>query len=288
MKLYKILRRDLQINSASFCRNNIISFLLFSFLFLKFIFDVFHYFPTELISPWNINALNPSLGDLILVEIGGSLPKYDALGKLRIELPVVCLLVHLIPCGFTLNYLQDDIQHGGIQVFTRLGNLKAWWYSKCVWNAITVIWYYIVGYAAWCLLCAATGKSLALCPNAQIFNAFFSAELTDNYLSTQELFLGFIFLPALVSAALSLCQMALTLFIKPIFAFLISCIFFSFGVYYIHPVFFVNYAMPVRNSILGVYSFGSASGLLCCCAVSAIAVLIGKLRLSKYDIVNEN
>lgn len=287
MKLYKVICRDIQANPYAGLVRTILAALLFSFLFVSFYFEVFHYFPVELGSPINVNQLGLSLGDLIMVETGGALPRYNAMYEKKHLFPVAFFLVHILPCCFTLNFSHDDINQGGIQVFTRLGNMNTWWYSKCLWNGITVASYYLVGFFIWLVLCHFSGKSLSLLPNSNVFLAFFAAYFTNEKLSSMDLFPCMIVLPVLVTITLSLCQMTLTLFTKPILAFFATCLYFILGFYCIHPAFLTSYAMPVRNAMIGVYNFDTLFGIGLCSIICALAIYIGKLRLCRFDIVGE-
>lgn len=287
MKFFKIISRDIQMNPLASSLRFMLSVLMFLFLFFSFHFEVFHYFPTELGSPRNINQLGLSLGDVIMVEIGGSLPRYNALYKQEILFPATFFLVHILPCCFTLNLAHDDISQGGIQVFTRMGSMNAWWYSKCILNGLTVVCYYFSGFIIWVLLCSFTGKSISLQPNADVFTAFFSAYFTTETMTSVNLFLCMIVLPVLVIITMNLCQMTLTLFTKPIFAFLGICLYSILGLYCIHPLFLVNYAMPVRNGTLGIYNFDTLFGICLCLAIDFLSIFIGKYRLSYLDIISE-
>lgn len=287
MKLCKVIRRDMDIELSTLWLRVILVALLFSFLFLSFAFEVFHYFPLELGSPKNVNDIGISLGDLLLVEIGGIIPKFNALQKQIIQFPTAFFLVHLLPCCFTLNYLYDDMGQGGIQIFIRLGDINLWWFSKCIRNLITVLLYYLIGFSCWLLLCVFTGKSLSLIPNEAVFEAFFGAYFTNATLALNDFFLCMFILPVLVVIALSLFGMTLTLFIKPIYAFFAICLYFISGLYVIHPVCLSNYAMPVRNATIGVYNFNSLFGIGVCFSVCVATVFVGKLRLRCFDIIGE-
>ncbi len=286
MKFFKIIYRDVQIDSHAGFMQFLLSALLFLFLFFSFHFEVFHYFPLDLGSPKNVNQLGLSLGDVILVEIGGSLPRYDATYEQKITFPAAFFLVHILPCCYTLNLAHDDLERGGIQVFTRMGSTNVWWYSKCILNCLVVAWYYFSVFLIWIILCNFTGKSISLQPNADVFTAFFSAYCTE-FMPSAELFCCMILLPELVILTLSLCQMTLTLFIKPIFAFMIICLYSILGFYCIHPLFLINYAMPVRNGTLGIYNFNTLFGMSLCLIIDFLAIFIGKHRLYYLDIIGE-
>lgn len=287
MKLFKLILRDMRLNSCAVCWRMLITVLFFAVLYFAFVFEVFHYFYDEIASPLNINMLGVNVGDLILVEIGGTLPQTNATQTQVIAFPTAFFLVHILPCSFVLNYLHDDIYQGGIQVFTRLGNMKLWWISKCIRCSVTVLLYYAVGFVTWALLCLATGKSLALVPNSAIFERFFHAYFTNTALPPLNFIFAMLVTPALVTATLSLCEITLTLFIRPIYAFLTICLYYILGIFVLHPACLSNYAMPVRNSAIGVYNFSSLFGLGLCLVVIAAAVVLGAVRLHKFDIVGE-
>lgn len=103
------------------------------------------------------------------------------------------------------------------------------------------------------------------------------------------MFFTFYTLPCAIiaSATLSLCEITLTLFIRPIYAFLTICLYYILGIFVLHPACLSNYAMPVRNSAIGVYNFSSLFGLGLCLVVIAAAVVLGAVRLHKFDIVGE-
>lgn len=287
MKFYKLLWRDALILPNALLQRAIFSVLLFSFLYVSFVFEVFHYFPAELELPENINRLGVSLGDLILVEIGGTLPRVTATKSQIVMFPAAFFVVQIIPCGFTLNYLNDDLSRGGIQVLIRLGDMRIWWLSKCLRGIATAVLFYAVGFSCWALLCAATGKSLSLVPNASVFEAIFSAYFTNAAQPPVSFFVSMLILPILATVTLSLCEMTLTLFIRPIYAFLAICVYLIMGLYIISPAFLTNYAASVRSATIGVYNFSPVYGVGLCLAICTVAVTVGAVRVRSIDIVGE-
>lgn len=284
MKFFKVLRCDLERNSSRFLIRSILVVALFMFLFLCFIFEAFHLYAYIFDYPRQIKQIELSLGDVILIELGGMFPKSQMTTN-SFTFPTAWFFTHIVVLYFTLDFAHEDYNHGGIQIFTRLGNLKVWWFSKCVLSLITVAVYYVIGYLTFGFLCLATNKNLNLQINSDIFALYFSARYTNSNEPFFNLLMGMCIMPAIVIFTMSICQMTLTLFVKPVYAFIVSCIYFIFGIFYTYPILISNYAMPVRSAVIGVYNFDFCSGILICSAICIIAFYIGGKRLKYIDIM---
>jgi len=165
-------------------------------------------------------------------------------------------------------------------------NKSLWWISKCLWNIIAVASCYLIGFGILYILCLLTGKNNTMELNPTIFYSAFNANLANTSSTDSELLLYLCILPSVVGITINLLQMTLTLFVKPIFAFIASCVYFIVGMYYANPIMISNYAMPVRGKVIGIYNFSFSSGVSICLAFCIAAVLIGVYRLNKMDIVN--
>lgn len=283
MKLFKVLRYDIQRNKFNFIKYLILTCVVFSFFYLLFVFDSFHQFAYFLTGPDKINELNLSIGDGILFELGGSLPLPDNSQKRGISFPTSFFLCNILILYFTLNYLNDDINHGGIQIFTRLGSMKTWWHSKCILTIITVIIYYILGFTVFVFLCFISNKVMSLQPNTDVFSVRFHAIYRP--VPDWKLFIAFFIQPAVVMLCLSILQMTLSLFVKPVYAFTAISIYIMLGVFFVSPVFISNYAMPLRSAAIGIYNFDFFSGFLICMVIIIMSSDIGQKRASCMDIL---
>ncbi len=283
MKLFKVLRYDMQRNKFNFIKYLLLTCVAFSFFYLLFVFDSFHQFAYFLTGPDKIDELNLSVGDGILFELGGSLLLPNNIQKRGISFPASFFLSNILVLYFTLNYLIDDLNHGGIQIFTRLGNMKTWLRSKCILNIITVISYYVLGFIIFGFLCFLNNKIMSLQPNADVFSVNFHAIYKPT--SDWKLFIAFFIQPAVVMLCLSILQMTLTLFIKPVYAFTAICIYIMLGVFFVNPAFLSNYAMPLRSSAIGIYNFDFLSCFLICLVIIILSIVTGQKRASCMDIL---
>jgi hypothetical protein len=221
-----------------------------------------------------------------MFQLGGLLPMIKFSAEKAVQIPTSWLLTHILICYFTLHYLNDDLSHGGIQIIYRMRKKSLWWLSKVIWNIISVTSCYAVGYGILYVLCVLTGKNGGFAINQMLFSVIFSESLPNIYAGENSLFLYLCALPCVVGITISLLQMTLTLFVKPIFAYIASCVYFIAGLYYAHPVLISNYAMPVRGAVIGIYSFDFVSGISICLVYCLAAIVIGLIRINKMDIIN--
>ncbi len=285
MKLFKVLLYDLRSNSVQFILRILFAVILFSYICFLFIFDAFHFFADVVSHPVKIGELGLSFGDLILFELGGNVPLLNNTNISNLSFPTIFFVVHITLLFFTLNYVHTDLNRGGIQVFTRLGSFRTWWFSKFFWNILTVLAYYTIGFATIWVLFHLLGSNTSLQPSAEAFIRKFHAIYI--VVSSKELFVAYFVMPVMVMLSLSLAQMTLTLFIKPIYSFIITSLYFAAGIFFIYPLFVSNYAMPVRSSAVDLYNFDVLSGLIICFAIITLSYITGLFRASRMDILGE-
>ena len=254
-----------------------------SFVFLCFFFDAVHMSVMFTGTPGNIRSLSLSIGDAILYELGSYLPKDN--GQTRLAFPTVWFLLDILPLYITLSYTTHDLNGGGIQVLTRLHSKKKWWFSKCVLNTVSVVMYYATMYLTLFVLCLASGFGLSLIPDETLFAIRFNAVFLSDGVTEFQMFLALCVMPCIVTTALSLVQMLLTLFMQPVFAYIAACAYTAGSVLCVYPVFITNFAMPIRSSAVGIYNFDFTSGFIYSALTATAAIIIGAVRISKIDII---
>lgn len=80
-------------------------------------------------------------------------------------------------------------------------------------------------------------------------------------------------------------QMTITLFIKPAFAYIVTCAYLAASVLCVYPFFITNFAMPVRSSAVGVYNFDPGSCLVGVIIIVLAVIAIGRHRILRMDIL---
>ena len=173
------------------------------------------------------------------------LPEYHLSQTGTFELPVHWLIFHaflLFLAGF---YPVQELTQSGGQAFIRSGRRGYWLLSKALWACATVAGYYLMlaGVLAVCSL--PVGGPWAPPATMAVLFGIYMTEL-----SFAEIVLYWWVMPILVSAALCLTEVLLSLFIEPLLAFsvMLSCLVAS--VFWTSPALIGNYSMLLRSRLL--------------------------------------
>ncbi len=286
MKLFKAIRYDLRFGILESIKKYLFAVLLAVFIFAGLIIDAVTLSVSLTDTVDNVFNLPLSFADVILIELGADLPAaQESAGMNGFIFPTMWFLLNIVPCYLTLDNATRDLGGGGIQVITRLRSKSRWWISKCVLSVAAVFIYFIIIYVLLALLCLACGFDLSLIPDETIFAEQFKATFIPAEVTSLQMLSALCLMPCIVSAVLCLVQMTLTLFMKPVFAYMIICAYLVAAVLCVSPLFIANYAMPLRSAAVGVYNFDCASGLLCSAAAALAAIVIGRYRIVRMDIL---
>lgn len=259
------------------------------FFFLYFFMDVLHIFWSGETLAENLDVFQKqgvSICDSLLYLTGGILPISFASLSDSFQFPIRWLFPHMLILFFTLSYARNDLTHGGTQVLTRTHNRVSWWLSKCIWNAMTVFSCFAIEFLVWIFLMFLSSKTNFSSLNKILFEGIFNASLSEQGVFAWEYICIFCLLPMMVCVSISLIQMTLTLYMKPVFAYIIAITYYIAGIYYVTPLFLPNYAMSVRSSLIGLYNFSLDTGLFLCVAVGILAVSVGSVRLRRMDLLS--
>lgn len=251
MKLFKAIRYDFRFGIYESIKRYLLIALFAAFVFVCLIFDMVHISVFLTGSVNGLWRLPISFADVILFELGGYLPVSQNAGD-GFSFPTIWFLSIIIPCYLTLSYTTRDLGGSGIQVITRLQSKGRWWISKCILNATTIILYYVVIYIVIATLCFVFGFNLSFIPDETIFSAEFNAIFLASQTTNFQMFLALCLMPCIITVALSLVQMMMTLFIKPAFSYIVICAYLATSVLCVYPFFITNFAMPVRSSAVGI------------------------------------
>ena len=93
--------------------------------------------------------------------------------------------------------------------------------------------------------------------------------------------------PIMLSVAVNMFQMMLTLFLKPMFSFLFSSALFLVSAYIMSPVMLGNYGMVLRMKWMNEQGVPQITGFLVCLLILGFSVLVGMVRFRRMDILNE-
>jgi len=186
---------------------------------------------------------------------------------------------------FTLSYPVRDMHSFGQQVLIRSQSRLAWWLAKCTWNLLCSVLYHGLITLSLLCVCLATGADLAGEAHAEMLCLVFQTTLTGTAQYTAIPAAAF-FLPAVASAAISLLQMTLSLFLRPVFSFLAVSVLMVSSAYYLTPFLPGNYAMFIRHVFFTMEGVTVSAGYYASVSLIAAAVLAGSIRFHRYDIIH--
>lgn len=228
-------------------------------------------------------ALEDTLGNTLLSVFQG-MQEYSPTLDRQFTFPAVWMLMYLVLAYFTLHYPYNDLEESGQNLLIRSRGRRLWWISKCIWNMVTVILFFVTGWGVVLVSCLIRGIPITMEISGNIAY-FLELRFSQFWLYPDHLTLEILVMPMLVMAACCLLQMTLSLFIRPVFSFMVTGAVLLASAYYQSPFLIGNYAMPIRSSRLMMHGIDPVYGIFFSIGVMALAFVTGLVRFKKYDIL---
>ena len=223
-----------------------------------------------------------------MMYIYGGMDKYVPESGNSFIFPIRWMVVFLMISLIMLSYPYKDIQGFGRQIIIRTRGRTIWWLSKCVWNILSVLIYHSLIFSIAALFGIAAGSGISGEINKdlqyEVFQIAGDSALSDD---TPWPFV-IILLPVLVSLCISLLQMTLTLFFKPVFSFFVTAFLLISSSYFTSPYLIGNYAMSMRYDMVIKDGVCITAGLAVSFVLIIVSVGAGMIRFRRYDIWNED
>ena len=226
-----------------------------------------------------------SLGDYLLYIFGG-MREYIPSPYDPFRGPYLWLINHLLILYFTLHYASDDLSGVGQQMIYRAGGRIKWWVSKCIWNFVSVISYYIISMSTIIVFCLIKGNEISLTFSSFMRNIMYFGPKDLGY-ETWDIALEVTLMPFLVTLALSILQMALSLVFKPTFAFIFSSVLLISSAYYMTPFLIGNFSMAVRSDKVVSNGLNLTDGIIAAVLMIIIGIIIGILAIRRYNVLSK-
>lgn len=272
MKFFKLIKFDLYQGAFKQYGKFIIIFIFLIISCLDFYVQLKAFYVTEY-----------TYGHFLLYIFGG-MKEYIPSPSEPFPVPYRWLLWHFLVLYFTLHYMHDDLTGFGQNLIYRCKSRTIWWISKCIWNAIYVSSFYIIGWITvfvFSVLCKAK-MSFDITPIPMLLSFGEKQIISEHY----NLLFQLTILPLLVSIAVSLIQMTMSLIIKPMLSFVISAVIYISSAYKLVPWLLGNYAMAVRSDLTISNGINSKIGAIFSVLLSLCSIIIGILLFKKYSILN--
>lgn len=280
MMFFKLLRYDCKVGILYSYKKPLTSLVLFTCICLD-CFMKFHSYET-LDTPFTVTN---TLGNTLLYIFAG-IQEYDPQTDTQFIFPAVWMLLYLTLAYFTLYYPYNDLEESGQNILLRSGGRRLWWTSKCCWNICTSVLFFLIGWTVIVAACLIQGIPLSM-ELSQNINILLGMRITSPLLYPTELTFEILALPMLVMISVNLMQMALSLFIRPIYSYIVTGALLLASTYYQSPFLIGNYAMPIRSSRMVEDGVNPIYGVLLSIAITVISYFVGLLYFKRYDILRK-
>ena len=231
------------------------------------------------------SILSPSFGDFLISQFRG-MREFDPHDK-DFQINVLFLLTNLFLAFIVSFYPFKDLSGYGQKMLLASQKRSYWWISKCIWNILSVLCYYLTAYMIIAVFALFSG-GFSLLPHRDILSLCYSISLPPSVNSHSVLWAG-ILLPILASISISLFQMTIALIFKPILGMIITAAILVASIFYSSPWLPGCYLMAQRNSlILPESGIDPWKGLLLCIAISVISSVVGLFYFKNYDILTKS
>lgn len=222
-----------------------------------------------------------SFADYVIKQFFG-IPLYHPESSERFSIPVLWLLFHIYLAYLISAYPFTDMKGFGQQVLVRSRKRSYWWLSKCAWSSLTVLLYYGLFYLLCLLFCIFSGCRLA--PTA---GACSLIGLDSSILPPPTFLVTGMALPLVTSMSLSLFQMTLSLYTRPVIGFIGVVSILVLSAYFCTPFLTGNYLMIQRSALLmGPQGVNMAACLLLGGSLAAVSLELGRRRFTTYSVLN--
>lgn len=227
-----------------------------------------------------------SFADYYMYIFGG-MKEYIPSPTTKFIMPIMWSIVCITLFYSTLNYPFNDMSGIGNQILIRTKGRVSWWISKCIWNAICCLFFFSIIFGIIMIFCLITGAEISGEINIEILNKVYyvAVENTDGQNMLMPLYM--LFLPILVTSAISIMQMTISLFIKPMFSFLVTVVLLVSSAYLLSPYLIGNFLMLVRFDCIVSNGVSLGMGVFESIFVIICSIIIGVLKFRHYDIINK-
>lgn len=237
-------------------------------------------------------GMKPYLGDLILYMFRGKEVFGSGISDAA-DLPLPWFLIMGGLLLMNLDYMLYDLTNAGQQVILRSRSRSGWFLSKCLWNLLSTALCFGVMLLTAVLVTLYYGGDLALTNHPGLSGLLFGPYAQGEIAVTarQTLAAG-VLAPFVTMAALSMLQMTLCLFMKPVFSFLICQTQLILALFWKSPFCLGEGAMVMRSSWVAADDLGlqyagdsTYAALAFAAAVLVLCVAAGTVRFRHTDIL---
>lgn len=281
MKFIKILKFDLKQGIGK----NYALFLCPLFIALPAVFDAIHKIKNYIKIEGNETA-DYSMGDVFMALYGG-MEKYVFSPDNPFNFPVIWSVLILVGAFLVLNYPMKDMFGAGSQYLVQGGSRKLWWLSKIIWNIMTTMIFHMIIFAVICAGCILYDIPMRFNININLIEILFEFKQPVDMYYVNSIPATVIFLPVLAAICMNLMQMSVSLFLNPVYSYLLNAMLAVSSAFIMKVFLIYNYAMPLRYKWIFTGGFVHIRGYYVLPVLTIVFITLGMVRFSKYDIIRK-
>lgn len=273
MSWFKLLRHDLRCG-----------LLRWRYLTAAFLFAIPCFLFARILHQIEIQG---SWMDYMLYLFQGKEPIIRSGASERIDLPILWILVTVGCLFINLDYLLKDLTNAGQQMIIRSKSRKGWYLSKCMWNLCSCVLYFLIAGLTCAVFTWVTGAKLSTQNTTELsFMLFGFAITTEVTLAPVFAVLAAWVIPFLTITALSMLQMTLCLFVKPVVSFVVCISQLILSIYWNAPFILGNGAMTIRSGFIAEDGISPAISAFIAVAIILISMISGTICFQYTDILS--
>ena len=210
----------------------------------------------------------------------------------KFRFPALWVMVILYISYTTLYYPYKDLNGYGKNILLNTQNKKIWYLSKCMWVTISTVFYFSLAFIILTFFAIIFGAEITTRVSSTVvikFIPFITTEQNLFYCDAMYYkvpFLHFL-LPVVICIMNNLFQLFLSLFIKPIFSFVLTISYTIASAYYMEFFMLGNYAMIGRSNIFIENGVDFTNGLIISLIIILIVTISGTMLFANQDILNK-
>lgn len=281
MKFIKLLKFDMKQGIKKNYALFICPLLLAVPAVLDTLYKIRNYINTE----GNENAAY-SLGD-VWMSIYGGMEEYIPSPDNPFNFPVIWSILIMIGAFLVLNYPMKEMLGVGAQYLVQGGSRKMWWASKILWNVTTTLMFHMIIFGVIFIGCVVSSVPIRFHINIYLIEVLFEFKRPVDMYYVNSIPVTVIVLPILVSLCMNLIQMTISLFINPIYSFLLNAMLLISSAFIMNIGFVYNYAIPLRYKWIYTGGFNHLIGYAVILFLMVIFVIAGMVRFSRYDVIRK-
>lgn len=203
--------------------------------------------------------------------------------KESFNLPLLWFAFQIGISYITAYYAVNDYSENGKNVIIAGKNRLAWWTSKMLWCALSVMVYYFISFLTCSVFALLHGARFSFTLSRKFFQLYFG--YNTNYITDFDYILISIIVPLVTTISICLVQLLLSFVISPVSSFAISCSIYVLSAYYTTWLLPGSFTMWLRSSYFEKQGISPISGLLIATYLILVVCFVGELYFTKKDIL---